>query len=98
MIMIMIMTMSMILSSRVIEVIMTVYYYYYYYYFLSRYFAQKNTQALFEYLNTLKKHNKKHKQLSFRCKAINVCSNIYLKNICMTQNVMNNFLLKYFFA
>ena len=95
--MIMIMTMSMILSSRVIEVIMTVYYYYYYY-FLSRYFAQKNTQALFEYLNTLKKHNKKHKQLSFRCKAINVCSNIYLKNICMTQNVMNNFLLKYFFA
>ena len=96
MIMIMIMTMSMILSSRVIEVIMTVYYYYYY--FLSRYFAQKNTQALFEYLNTLKKHNKKHKQLSFRCKAINVCSNIYLKNICMTQNVMNNFLLKYFFA
>ena len=96
MIMIMIMTMSMILSSRVIEVIMTVYYYYYF--FLSRYFAQKNTQALFEYLNTLKKHNKKHKQLSFRCKAINVCSNIYLKNICMTQNVMNNFLLKYFFA
>ena len=80
----MIMTMSMILSSRVIEVIMTVYYYYYhyyYYYFLSRYFAQKNTQALFEYLNTLKKHNKKHKQLSFRCRTMNFCSNTCLKYI-----------------
>ena len=84
MIMIMIMTMSMILSSRVIEVIMTVYYYYYYF-FLSRYFAQKNTQALFEYLNTLKKHNKKHKQLSFRCKTMNFCSNKCLKYIVDTK-------------
>ena len=64
-------------SSIVIEIIRTVYYYHYY--FLSRYFAQKNTQALFKYLNTLKKHNKEHKQLSFRCKAMNFCSNICLK-------------------
>ena len=72
----MIMIMSMILSSIDIEVIRTVYYYYF---FLSRYFAQKNAQALFKYLNTLKKHNKEHKQLSFRCKAMNFCSNICLK-------------------
>ena len=44
----MIMTMSMILSSIVIEVIRTVYY------FLSKYFAKKNTQALFKYLTTPK--------------------------------------------
>ena len=65
----------MIIRSIVIEVIRTVYYYYY----LSRYFAQKNAQALFKYLNTPKKHNKAHKQLLFRCKAINFCSNICLK-------------------
>ena len=52
---------------------------YYCYFFLSIYFAQKNTQALFKYLNTPKKHNKEHKQLSFRCKAMNFCSNICLK-------------------
>ena len=73
------MTISMIFSSIEIEVIKTVYYYYYYYYYLLRYFAQKNTQALFKYLNTPKKHNKEHKQLSFRCKAMNFCSNICLK-------------------
>ena len=69
----MIMTMSMILSSIVIEVIRTVYY------FLSKYFAKKNTQALFKYLTTPKKHNKEHKLLSFRYKAMNFCSNICLK-------------------
>ena len=74
----MIMTMSIILSSIVIVVIRTVYCYYY---FLLRYFAQKKTQALFKYLNTLKKHNKEHKQFSFRCKAMNFCSNICLKKI-----------------
>ena len=68
--------MSMILSRIVIEVIRTVYYF-----LLSRYFAQRNKQALFKYLNTLKKHNKEHKQLSFRCKAMNFFSNICLKNI-----------------
>ena len=75
MIMIMTMTMSMILSSIVIEVIRTVYYYF----FLLRNFAQRNRQALFKYLNTPKKHNKEHKKLSFRCKAMNFCSNICLK-------------------
>ena len=74
----MIRTMAMILSSIVLEVIRTVYYYYF---FLSRYFAQKNTQALFKYRNTPKKHNKEHKKLSFRCKAMNFCSNICLKKI-----------------
>ena len=64
-------------SSIVIEIIRTVYYYHYY--FLSRYFAQKNTPALFKYLNTPKKYNKEHKQLLFRCKAMNLCSNICLK-------------------
>ena len=72
------MTMSMIFSSIEIEVIKTVYYYYYYYYLL-RYFAQKSTQTLFKYLNTPKKYIKQHKQLSFRCKAMNFCSNICLK-------------------
>ena len=28
--------------------------------------TKKHTQALFKYLNTPKKHNKAHKQLSFR--------------------------------
>ena len=54
----------MILSRIVIEVIRTVYYYYYYYY--QDILHTKNTQALFKYLNALKKHNKEHKQLSFR--------------------------------
>ena len=77
------MTMSMMLSSMVIEVIRTVYYYYYYYYFffLLRYFAQKNTQALFKYLNTLKKHNKEHIQMQ----TMNFCLNICLKNIVDTK-------------
>ena len=85
-------------SSIVTEVIRTVHYYYYYHYFLSRYFAQKNTQALFKYLNTLRKRNKEHKQLSFRCKAMNFCSNMCLKKYIVDKNIMNNFLLKYFFA
>ena len=61
---------------------------------------KKNTQALFKYLNTPKKHNKQlspnkynkkkqlspNKQLSFRCKAMSFCSNIDLKkNIVDTQ-------------
>ena len=69
-------------SSIVIEVIRAVYYYYF---FLLRYFAQKNTQAFFKYLNALKKHKKEHKQLSFRCKAMNFCSNTCLKNIVETK-------------
>ena len=48
-------------------------------FFLWRHFAQKKPQALFKYLNTPKKHNKEHKQLSFRCKAMNFYSNICLK-------------------
>ena len=63
------MTTSMILSSTVTEVIRTVYYYFFYQDILHK----ENTQALFKYLNTLKKHNKEHKQLSFRCKAMNFC-------------------------
>ena len=57
----------MILSRIVIEVIRTVYYYYYYYYYYYQDILHtKNTQALFKYLNALKKHNKEHKKLSFR--------------------------------
>ena len=63
------MTTSMILSSTVTEFIRTVYYYFFYQDILHK----ENTQALFKYLNTLKKHNKEHKQLSFRCKAMNFC-------------------------
>ena len=59
-------------SSIDIGVNKTIYYYYYYYYFFIKIFCiEKKTQALFKYLNTPKKHNKAHKQLSFRCKAIN---------------------------
>ena len=43
----------------------------------------------------LKKHNKQHKELSFRCKAMNFLLEYRLE---ITQNVINNFLLKYFFA
>ena len=46
---------------------------------------KKNTQALFKHLNTLKKHNKAHKQLSFKYKAINFYSNMRLKNIVDTR-------------
>ena len=77
MIMTMIMTMSMILSSIDIEVIRTVYYYYFFHQDI--FHKTKNTKALFRYLNTLKKHYKEHKQLSFKCKAMNFCSNICLK-------------------
>ena len=54
MIMIMTMPMSMILSSIDIELIKTVYYYF----FIKMFLHKKNTQALFKYLNTPKKHNK----------------------------------------
>ena len=68
-------------SSIVTEVIRTVYYYYHYYFIKIFCTQKKHTQALFKYLNTPKKQNKEHKQLSFRCKAINFCSNICLKKI-----------------
>ena len=61
-------------SSIDIGVNKTIYYYYYYYYyyfFIKIFCIEKKTQALFKYLNTPKKHNKAHKQLPFRCKAIN---------------------------
>ena len=70
------MTVSMTLSSIVIEVIRTVYLFIFFYQDILH---KKNTQALFKYLNTPKKHNKAYKQLSFRCKAMNFCSNICLK-------------------
>ena len=70
------MTMSMILRSIGIKIIRTVYYYYF---FIKIFCTKENTQALFKYLNTLKKDNKKHKQFSFRCKPMNFCSNICLK-------------------
>ena len=47
------MTMSKMLSSIGIEVIRTVYYYYF---FIKIFCAKENTQALFKYLNTLKKN------------------------------------------
>ena len=48
--------------------------------FFKMFFAQiKNTQALFKYLNTPKKHNKQNKQLSFRCKAMNFLLKYRLK-------------------
>ena len=47
-------------SSIVNEAIETIYL------FFIKIFCIKNTQALFKYLNTPKKHNKAHKQLSFR--------------------------------
>ena len=34
--------------------------------FFIKTFCTKKTQALFKFLNTPKKHNKAHKQLSFR--------------------------------
>ena len=37
-----------------------------YSFFIKIFCTQKNTQALFKYLNTPKKHNKAHKKLSFR--------------------------------
>ena len=74
----MIMTMSM--SSIDIEAIRTVLF------FLLKYFAQKKTHKLHSnILIHLKRHNKQHKQLSFRCKADvssfrwTFCSNIDLK-------------------
>ena len=68
-------------SSINIEVIRTFYYYFFYQDILHK----KNTQALFKHLNTLKKHNKAHKQLSFKYKAINFYSNMRLKNIVDTR-------------
>ena len=65
------------ISSIDIEVIRTVLF------FFNKIFCtkktKKNTQALFKYLNTPKKHNKQHKQLSFRCKAMNVLLKYRLK-------------------
>ena len=55
---------------------------------LPRYFAKKNSEGLFKYRNTPKKHNKEHKQLSFRCKAMNFCLNI---SLLKKQDVMSNF-------
>ena len=80
------------MSSIVIEVIRTVYYYFFIKIFCTQ---KKNTQALFKYLNTLKKHNKAHKQLLFKCKAINVLLKYTLKKIWLKQDAMNNFLLRY---
>ena len=39
---------------------------YYYFFYKDILHTKKNTQALFKYFNTSKKHNKAHKQLSFR--------------------------------
>ena len=50
-------------SIIVNEVIRTVYLFIYLFY---KDILHKKTQALFKYLNTPKKHNKAHKQLSFR--------------------------------
>ena len=72
------MAMSMILGSIVIEAIRTVYYYCYYYFYQD--VLHKKTHKLYSNISIhLKKHNKEHKQLSFRCKAMNFCSNICLK-------------------
>ena len=68
------MIMSMILSSIVIEGIRTVSMFFY-----KKYFKYK--KHTFKYLTIPKKHNKACKQLSFRCKAMNFCSNICLKKI-----------------
>ena len=52
-----------IVSSIVNEAIGTVYLFII---FFNKDILHKKTQALFKYLNTRKKHNKAHKQLSFR--------------------------------
>ena len=51
------------LSSIVNEAIGRIYLFIY---FIKMFCIKENTQALFKYLNTPKKHNKVHKQLSFR--------------------------------
>ena len=64
------------ISSIDIEVIRTVLF------FLLKYFAQKKTHKLYSnILIHLKKHNKQHKQLSFRCKAMNILLKYRLKKI-----------------
>ena len=56
-----------IVSSIVNEAIGTVYLFIYLFIiFFNKDILHKKTQALFKYLNTRKKHNKAHKQLSFR--------------------------------
>ena len=86
--MIMTMSMSMILSSIDIEVIRTVYYF-----FFIKMILHKKKHTSFVQICIPKKHNKQlspnkynknkqlspNKQLLFRCKAMNFCSNIDLK-------------------
>ena len=65
-----------VISSIAIDVIRTVLF------FLLKYFAQKNPHKLYSnILIHLKKHNKQHKQLSFRYKAMNLLLKYRLKKI-----------------
>ena len=70
------MIMIMSVSSTDIEVMRIVFFF-----FLLKYFAQKEHKLYSNILIHLKKHNKQHKQLSFRCKAMNFLLKYRLKKI-----------------
>ena len=63
------------MSSTDIEVMRIVFF------FLLKYFAQKEHKLYSNILIHLKKHNKQHKQLSFRCKTMNFLLKHRLKKI-----------------